>query len=48
MSLIINEIQKVKLLFYKGFSVCDHLSVKMDKVELRGCFKSQSEWKIML
>jgi hypothetical protein len=35
MSLIFGEIEKVKLLSYKVFSVSDRAIAKMDKVELR-------------
>ncbi|GEM_PF-4636513 len=48
MSLILDEIQKVKLLFHKGFSVCDRLNIKMDKVELRGCLKSKKARKWLI
>ncbi|MHC5768968.1 MAG: hypothetical protein ACYTXI_25760 [Nostoc sp.] len=40
MSQIIDEVKKLKLLPYKGFSLSDRVVKKMDKVELRGCLKS--------
>ncbi|MEH1932486.1 MAG: hypothetical protein V7L14_01880 [Nostoc sp.] len=35
-SQIIDEVKKVKLPSYKGFSDSDRIAKKMDKVELRG------------
>ena len=39
-SQIIDEVKKVKLPDHKGFSDSNQVAKKMDKVELRGCFKS--------
>ncbi|QSJ19035.1 hypothetical protein JYQ62_10015 [Nostoc sp. UHCC 0702] len=39
-SQIIDEVKKVKLPSHRGFSDSDRIAKKMDKVELRGCFKS--------
>ncbi|MBN4005085.1 hypothetical protein [Nostoc sp. LPT] len=39
-SQIIDEVKKVKLLSYKGFSLSNRVAKKMDKVEVRGCLKS--------
>jgi hypothetical protein len=39
-SQIIDEVKKVKLPFHRGFSDSDRVTKKMDKVEIRGCLKS--------